>query len=186
VLAKQVELVGDGPRDQIVLIGQQDSCVRMITNMALVHNLTIRGQARMRATVDVPQGQLVMDECTITSETGVCIHIHNQNTRPIVQRCIIRGSQQAGIFISDQGGGSIEDCDIFANATAGIGVTTRGAPVVRGCKIHDGEGNGISVSEQGAGTFEDCETFGNQGRGLYMGREVYPGLCCKEKADLLQ
>jgi F-box protein 11 len=166
VLAKQVELVGDGPRDQIVLIGQQDSCVRMITNMALVHNLTIRGQAQMRATVDILQGQLVMDECTITSETGVCIHIQNPNTRPIVQRCIIRGSSQAGILLSDQGGGSIEDCDIFANATAGIGVTTRGAPVVRGCKIHDSKGHGIVVAEQGAGTFEDCDIFANAEPGI--------------------
>jgi parallel beta-helix repeat protein len=167
VIEKQVELVGDGPREQIVLMGQQDSCLRMAGNvLALVQGLTIQGHAPKKAAVDIGQGQMVMSECDITSHSGACIHIHTQDARPIVQRCVIHDGRQEGILISEQGAGSIENCDIRANVYPGIVVKTGGTPFVRNCKIHDGKGSGIFVLEEGAGTFEDCEVFSNASDGI--------------------
>ncbi len=167
VIEKQVELVGDGPREQIVLMGQQDSCLRMASDvLALVQGLTIQGHALKKAAVDIGQGQMVMSECDITSQSGPCIHIHSAAARPIVRNCIIHDGRQEGILISEQGAGSIENCDIRANVYPGIVVKTGGTPFVRNCKIHDGKGSGIFVHDQGTGSFEDCDIYANASDGI--------------------
>ena len=173
VLDKNVEVVGDGPREQITLISNDANCIRVATDLAVVRGMTIHGRAQNQYAIDIPRGRFHLSDCIVTCETHSCIGIHNSTAQPLIQRCIIRDSGgDDGIVIYDQGAGVIEDCDIFANkdCEVGIGVKTGGKSLVRRCKIHDAQ-VGIAVVEQGEGTFEDCDIFANK----YCGVTVQTG-----------
>ena len=166
VLDKNVEIIGHGPREQIVLIGIAASCISMATDSAVVSGMTIRGLAEYYFAIDIPRGSLHLSHCIVTSETYSCIGIHNSATQPIIHHCIIRDGKKCGILIYDQGAGIIEDCKISANKLAGIEVTTGGKPLVRRCKIHDGQRQGVIVKVQGEGTFDNCDIFANKLSGV--------------------
>ena len=169
VLDKNVEIVGDGPREQIVLISSNDaSSIRVATDSAaVVRGMTIHGRAKDHCAIDIPRGRFHLSDCIVTCETQQpCIEIHNSTAQPLIEKCIIRDGGQGGIHVYDQGAGVIEDCDIFANKFSGVAVKTGGDPLVRRCQIHDGQESGIFVFENGKGTFEDCDIFANKFDGV--------------------
>jgi F-box protein 11 len=169
VLDKNVEIVGDGPREQIVLLSSNDaSCIRVATDSAaVVRGTTIHGRAKDHCAIDIPRGRLHMSDCIVTCETQrACIEIHNSTAQPLIEKCIIRDGGANGILVYDQGAGVIEDCDISNNKRAGVVVERGGDPLVRRCQMHDGQASGIYVQENGKGTFEDCDISNNKLSGV--------------------
>ena len=171
ILDKHVEIVGDGPRDQIKLISNNRHCISVATDSAaVVRGMTILGRVPCYAAIDIPRGRFHLSDCTVTCETIMpSIIISGSTAQPVIKDCIIRDGGQVGIFVYKQGAGVIEDCDIYNNKSSGIIVCEGGKPTVRRCKIHDGQSSGIYVCDQGEGTFEDCETYANKSHGLYIG-----------------
>lgn len=172
ILNKPVEIIGDGPRDQIIIESSDADCIMMQTSTATVRHLTLRCSAGLKNkkfyAVDIPQGQLKLTDCDITSDSLPCIGIHNASANPLIQQCVIHDSKQAGIYVYENGQGIIEDCAIFGNALAGIDIKQHGNPTVRRCKIHDGKECGVFVYENGQGVIEDCAIFGNTLAGIAM------------------
>jgi len=166
VLDKNVEIVGDGPREQIILISNGADCIHVPTDSAVVRGITIRGRAQDHYAIDIPRGRFHLSDCIVTCETWSCIGIHNSTAQPLIQHCILRDGNSNGIMVYDQGAGVVEDCDIFANKLRGIEVRTGGKPLVRRCKMHHAQRAGIYVHDQGEGTFEDCDIFANEGAGV--------------------
>jgi F-box protein 11 len=167
VLTKNVEIVGDGPREQIVLLSNDADCIRVATDsVAVVRGMTIHGQAKDHYAIDIPRGRLHLSDCIVTCDTLACIGIHNSTAQPLIQHCIIRDGGASGIFVYDQGAGVIEDCDISNNKLSGVTVKGGGNPLMRRCEIHDGQASGIYVYENGKGTYEDCDIFANKNSGV--------------------
>ena len=70
---------------------------------------------------------------------------------------------RAGVFVWEQGKGTIERCDIFGNMLSGVEIKLGGDPAIRDCKIHDSnESVGVHVYEQGKGTVERCHIYNNK------------------------
>jgi F-box protein 11 len=167
-LDKNVEIIGDGPREQIMLIGTTDSCIRVATYSAVVRGITIHGLADEHFAIDIPRGRFQLSDCIVTSAAFSCIGIHNSAAQPTIRNCIIRDGDQCGILIYDQGAGVIEDCEILATRLAGVEVRAGAKPQVRRCKIHDGQASGLSVHGQAEGIYEDCEFFANKLSGIIV------------------
>ena len=85
---------------------------------------------------------------------------------PTVQRNRIHDGKQGGVFVWEDGRGTFEDNDIFANELAGIEVKSGGDPTVQRNRIHDGKQGGVFVCEDGRGTFEDNDVFANELAGI--------------------
>lgn len=168
VLDKNIEIVGDGPREQIVLVSKNASCIRIATDSASVSGMTIRGLAQNSFAIDIPYGRFHLSDCIVTCEAQTCIGIHSSTAQPFIQHCIIRDGGQSGILVYDQGTGVIEDCTIFAHKLAGIEVKTGGKPLIRRCKIRNGQASGIFVHEQGEGTFDDCDISAHKLAGVLI------------------
>jgi parallel beta-helix repeat protein len=86
-----------------------------------------------------------------------------QGGNPVVRDCEIRDGQSAGVFVDDDGQGTIKRCVISGNAFAGVQISTGGNPTVRDCKIRDGKSAGVHVHDQGQGTFTRNTLSGNAG-----------------------
>jgi parallel beta-helix repeat protein len=134
VLTRDVQILGDGPVEEIVVDTPDHHCLRMQTGQALVRGLTLRSRGackgNQRCAVDIPQGRLVLEDCAISSDTLAGVSIHGPTADPLIQRCRIHDGATSGIVIWDGGRGTISDCDVDRNTVAGILVRTGGNPVV--------------------------------------------------------
>ncbi len=165
VLDKNIEIIGNGPKEQIILESNNDHCVVMQTSHASIRGLTIRCQAgqesRQYHALDILQGQLFIEDCSITSNSSACIVIHHAAANPTIRYCTIYGSASNGIAVYDDAQCTIEYCDIFECSESGISIATGGNPVFRHCTIHHSQQHGIFAHDNAQGTFEDCDIHNN-------------------------
>lgn len=161
VIDKPLELIGDGPRDDIVIEAEGPEPLVFDTNIGVVRNLTLRQtQAEPKDyCVWVKQGRLELEDCDLSSTGLACLGV-TKSADPRVRRNRIHDSKSSGILVYDQGRGTYEDNDVFGNGL-GISVMTGAEPVVRRNRVFDGKQAGILVHNQGRGTYEDNEMFGN-------------------------
>ncbi|WP_199250225.1 right-handed parallel beta-helix repeat-containing protein [[Phormidium] sp. ETS-05] len=76
--------------------------------------------------------------------------------------------KQSGVFVDENGQGTVEDCDIFGNASAGVIIQQGSNPTIRRCKIYAGNNCGVFVRENGQGIVENCDIFGNAYAGVVI------------------
>src|SRR5438876_773243 len=100
IIDKPVEIVADprGAGDQVVLQTLHSSSITMRTNRALVRGFTIRHRlglmgailnllyGKTAPAVDVSQGELVLKDCDIISNSVAGIAIHGLTANPIIRR----------------------------------------------------------------------------------------------------
>ncbi len=171
---KQLEIIGDGPLGDIVIESTDTNCIRMQTDSATVRGLTLRGRTAPKPffAVDIPRGQLILEDCDITSDTLAAVAIHGSMADPIIRRSKIHNSKSGGVFIYEQGKGTIEDCDIYGNVNA-VEIKDGSSTIVRRSKLHDNKESGVFVWKNSKGTIEDCDIYGND----------YAGISISEYAD---
>ncbi|MDZ8107790.1 MAG: right-handed parallel beta-helix repeat-containing protein [Nostoc sp. DedQUE12a] len=174
VIDKPLEIIGDGSVAEIIIQSTDSSCILMQTDNAVVRGLTLQGCSGKKGKeyfgVDIPQGQLNLEDCDITSDSLSCVGIHGSMAKPIIRRCKIHDGKQFGVYVWENGQGVVENCDIFGNF-AGVAIKQGGNPVIRQCQIHDGQSAGVYVYENGQGVVENCNIFGN----TYSGVEITQG-----------
>jgi parallel beta-helix repeat protein len=167
VIDKPLEILGDGPVADIEVQARGADAVLFKANIGRVANLTLRqagGQGEWYA-VDITQGRLELEGCDITSQSLACVGIHN-GADPRLRRNTIHDGKAAGVFVYDEGLGTLEDNDITANANAGVEIRTGGNPTLRRNTIHDGKAGGVLVSDEGLGTLEDNDITANANAGV--------------------
>jgi F-box protein 11 len=161
VLDKPLEIIGDGPREQIVFENPDAHCVVVRTKKALVRGLTLhsRGECKgnRRSAVDIPEGELLLEDCTLSSDTLASVFVHGSAANPTIRHCRLFDGKASGIQVSDDARATVEECEFVGNADAGLLIRTGGNPLVRCCRFHDGRLFGILVDEWGRGTVEACE-----------------------------
>jgi parallel beta-helix repeat protein len=161
---KPLEIIGDGPCEEIEVNVTGQSAIRFRTSMGRVANLTLRqaGGGEWYG-VDVSQGCLMLEDCDISSQSNACVAIRG-GADPRLKRNYIHDGSKSGVFICEHGQGTLEDNNIFANAHAGVWIATWGNPTLRRNRIHRNGYEAIFVSDDsGGGVFEDNDLRGNAG-----------------------
>lgn len=167
---KPVQIIGNGKLGDTVISSEYGPCLTMCAGHATVRGIAFR-KSRPDMTADVPSvdigaGRLVMEDCNISSASSDCVAIHGADTDPIIRRCKIHDSAKHGVYVYDNGRGTIEQCDIWGNRVTGVRISRRGDPTVTGCSIHDSWSDGVAVCEDGLGTVEHCDIWGNRRSGV--------------------
>lgn len=176
-ITKQVEIIGDGPITQIVVEATDTNCIRMKAESALVRGLTLRNRSTNKEdkyyAVSIGQGQLVLEDCDVTSSALSAIGVYGSGTRPIIRRCRIHDCLESGLYFYENAKGTVEDCDIYNNGYASISIKEGADPIIRNSRIYNGKSSGVYSYKQGKGTVEDCSIYGN----------VYSGITISEGGD---
>lgn len=166
---KEIEIVGDGPVEQIVLKSDRASCVLMRAARARVAGLTLRGEAGGDEgffTVEIAGGRLLLEDCDITSRTLSCVAVHGDATEPLIRRCRIHDGADSGLYFFDGAAGALEDCAVYANANVCVAVTARAHLSITRTKIYDGGNAGLAVWGEGEAALEECDIYGNRLAGV--------------------
>ena len=161
VMDKPLEIIGEGDPGEVVVQARGKNALLFQTTMGRVANLTLHQISGGEwFGVDIAQGRLELEECDITSQSLSCVAIHG-GADPRLRRNRIHDSEQCGVYVYENGLGTLEDNDIFGNAHAGVAIWEGGNPSLRRNRIHDGKRTGVFVYENGQGTLEDNDIFGN-------------------------
>ncbi len=170
ILDKPLEIIGDGPREEIIVESTEARCMLVQAEHALVRGLTIRSQVGLKGNkyyaLEIVQGRPLIENCDITSDTFACVAIHGPAANPILRRCRIHHGGGVGVSFYEGSRGIVEDCDIFANKYAGVEICEDSAPVIRHSRIHHNKGDGIWAYHSGQGAIEDCVIFDNARAGI--------------------
>lgn len=165
-LDRHVELVGRSEVEAVVIEAQDGECLRLRSDRALISGLTLQsrrsaGKEWRYAAVEIETGQPLLENCMISSDSGVGVLIHGAAARPTLRHCRMYNCRENGLFIYDYAQSLIEDCAIFANALANIAIEEGGDPILRRCQIYEGQETGMYIWGRGRGLLEDCEIFSN-------------------------
>jgi parallel beta-helix repeat protein len=186
VIDKTLQIIGIGKGVDTVILSADSPCLIMQTEVATMSNLTLRAQVKLQegkrfVAVDIPQGQLVLEGCSVTSSAGSGIDIHGSTANPIIRRCQIQDSKEYGISIRENAQGIIENCNITDNKWAGIYVSEESNPAIQHCQIYKSkEGGGLLVEQNGRGLVEYCNFFGNAKAAIEIRQNSNPTIrCCQ-------
>jgi parallel beta-helix repeat protein len=177
VINKPLEIIGDGPLDEIVVEARGEHTILFQTTIGRVSNLTLRqvGDGGWNG-VDITQGRLDLEGCDISSQSLACVAIRG-GADPRLRRNRIHNSNQGGVLVSEGGKGSLEDNDIFANTLSGVEIRDEGSDsTLRRNRIHDGNQGGLLIDLNGRGTLEDNDIFANTLSGVEIRRGGDPTL----------
>ncbi|HEV2914182.1 MAG TPA: pectinesterase family protein [Pyrinomonadaceae bacterium] len=173
---RQVEIIGDGPLRDIVVESRDTNCMRMQTESATVRGLTLRARTSPKEffAVDIPRGQLTIEDCDITSDTLASVAVHGSMADAVIRRTRIHDGKAGGVFIFDHGKGTIEDCDIYGNVNAAVEIKDGSNATVRRSKLYDNKASGVYVWKNSKGNIEECDIYGNEYAGITIGEYASP------------
>jgi hypothetical protein len=158
-----VEILGDGPRERIILLGRRGPCLTLLCGAAAVRGLALRGlgrrEKRKPAAVELESG--LVEDCAITSASPACVKLRGGS----LLRCRVHDGEQAGIVAT---AGSVEDCEILHNGGPGVLVERDGSLLLRRCRVHDGHAEGVVVGPDGHATLVDCDVYANARAGVVV------------------
>lgn len=177
VIDKPVEIIGAGARDSIIIESAIASCIAMRTSAATVRGLTLRATAGRKSAgegffaVDAAQGQLILEDCDITSNSLSCVGLYNDATHLTMRQCRIYASADSGVYAFAGAQGTLEECDIYDNTNVNVAVTERAFITLNHCVIRNGQNAGLVAWQGGRALVEECAIFGNRQAGLGLSQD---------------
>ncbi|HSB09363.1 MAG TPA: right-handed parallel beta-helix repeat-containing protein [Blastocatellia bacterium] len=180
---RPVEIIGDsqGANQETIIENTGEACIQVRSGKVAVRNLTLRSlpgltgfiskflrQRNLKGEpcVDVARGDLLIEDCDITSEAVAGIGVQGAGNKAVVRRCKIHSGNSNGIWFVDHAEGSVEDCEIFGTAWAGVRAEAGARPDIRRCKIHDVTSCGVVAADDARVTIDDTEIYGNSKSGV--------------------
>jgi serine/threonine protein kinase len=181
IVNKPLEIIGDGEKEQVVIENKDLYCLAMKTDYAVVRNMTFHRQAGAKAndgyTIDISQGNLVLEDCVVTSESLACIGIYGAKTTPEIRYCIVNNSiNDCGFYFYENAQGLVENCDVYGHKLSGFAISYGSDPKIKNCKIYNCQGNGIYAYEKAKGLIENCEIYNHTFHGIIIDTNALPSV----------
>jgi parallel beta-helix repeat protein len=184
LIDKTVEVLGTGSRDEVVIEVSGADVVWFQGGNGKLANMTLRqlGDGDWYG-IDISADSPIIENMDVSSQSLAGIAIHD-GADPLLRDNVVHHGNESGIYVYDDGRGTIEGNDIYNNAYAGIAIRNGGDPVVRRNTIRDGQESGLHIYEEGFGTIEDNEISGNALAGIEIkggsnptvrGNRIYDG-----------
>ena len=165
LMDKPLEIIGDGPVEDIEIRGRTASVLTFQASIGRVANLTLRQVGDENTAVRIAQGRLDLEGCDISSQSGSCVSIRD-GADPRLRRNKIHDGKFHGVVVYDNGLGTLEDNEVTGNGKANVAITSGGNPVLRRNRMSGSKEPGVVVAGGGVGTLEDNEITGNSFSGV--------------------
>ena len=172
VIDKLLEISGGGVAEGTVIESTYAPCLSMKTDSATFSGFCLRQlaveQDKQYPAVDICQGNLILEDCNITSKSIDCVIIQGATANPIIRGCRIFDSKQNGISIKDNSQGTIENCNFNNNDFSGIRIEGSSNFIIRECRIFDSKQNGILIKDNRLVNIENCDIYNNIYSGILI------------------
>jgi parallel beta-helix repeat protein len=167
-----IEIRGVGAAEEIILENTDNSCLVVQAENISLYGLTFRSYVEQNTddfyTVDMQEGQALLEGCLLTGEACACIGIHGSTTNPTLRHCKVYEGYKHGLLVNQAARVTVEDCEIYANISSQIAIREDAVASIQRCKIYAGKECGIVASNKGQGIVEDCAIFENARHGVTL------------------
>jgi len=168
-LDRQVELIAEGARGDVRVLANGEPCLRMETGLARVCGFTLENMGpESYAAVWAPAGQLVLDDCAVTSACGHGLAVVGPESRVDALHCVFTGSLYAGAHVSNHARPTFTDCVFQLNGGDGVRVERQAQPRLVGCLLLQNRDAGALVGNGGRGEFLRCRFLQHEYDGLRL------------------
>lgn len=117
----------------------------------------------------IPQGQLTVENCDISSECGAGVCVVHPGTEASFRKCLVHECEASGILVADQAHACIEDCVIATSRSNGVTIQAEGTTgMLTRCKVIKSRKDGILVTAQGEATISNCEVNRSKKAGVNL------------------
>lgn len=163
---RTVTIVGDGPREKVVIQSAKGDCLYLEAGRVTVRNLRLDCRASPEAefyAVDVAAGEATLEDCDLASQSLACLGVHGKGTRAIVRNCRIHDGNDAGVFVYEGGVADLQGCEIFGNKGGNVVVWAGAGVSLRRCVLHGSPDVGLDVRKGGRAALVECRISRNKG-----------------------
>lgn len=168
-LSKQLEIVGEGDRERILVTNDNDHVLLCDAPIARIEGLRFR---REEGETDRPEGygiwildgRVQIDNCVVESGSESCVVVNGDRTTLTMRRCLVRDGAATGLSVFDDARTEVEDCMFSANNS--FGVLVHGRATLSRCVAKGSGSSGFYFSQGATGVMVACEAFGNRGDGV--------------------
>jgi len=194
IIDKELELVGQGQPEDIIIESRYKPCLQIQTEQAVIRGLTLRHQDRFNLqqangmgrlmgepllkpyAIDIAQGHCSLEDCTILSNGIACIYIHGAIANPKIRYCQIQGGARYGIWVNHKGQGFVEHCTLFGHQT-GVYILKGSHPTLQQCKIQRMQQDGVFIGSDCQVTLAACDISSNGGIGVTIKKDGNAKIC---------
>ncbi|MDX3849478.1 right-handed parallel beta-helix repeat-containing protein [Streptomyces sp. AK02-01A] len=174
VLADVVTIVAREGRGSVEIAPRSGTAVTVAAEAVKLTGLVLRGSDAELPAVDVPAGQLELDDCEISATSWTAVLARNSGALAM-RDSRVTNSVGAGIVVTSEGESIVEDCLLEDLGASGLVIGERGNPLIRRCTVRDAAGNGVFVSGEGRGRLEDCD----------ISKTEKPGIALEDRSSTL-
>jgi serine/threonine protein kinase len=167
---KDLEIIGFGTEGTIVLECSKGPCILVKSGKSVVQGLTLVGKGAASGgsffAISVEGGSLLLDACSVQSDTLASIAVAGAATTLTARNCSIRDGKASGI--GAWAGARVEatECRVTGNRSAGVVVNNNATVVLTKCTVSDNGLWGIRAYEGGRAKVTET-TFKNNAKGAY-------------------
>ncbi|MFF3497928.1 right-handed parallel beta-helix repeat-containing protein [Streptomyces sp. NPDC003247] len=156
VLTDVVTIVAAEGRGSVELAPRSGTAVTATAEAVKLTGLVIRGGDGELPAVDVPDGQLELDDCEISAVAWTAVLARGGGALAM-RDSRVTNAAGAGVVVTGEAESVVEDCRLEDLAASGVVIGERGNPLIRRCTVRDAAGNGVFVNGEGRGSIEDCD-----------------------------
>lgn len=174
VIDRQVTLVGDGPREAIV-IGPSTGCpVWISASGAQVRGVTIVGASDAdeewpsTSAVVCTASDVMLIDCEIRDARLSGVLVHGAGAGLVLEASQIRHCGEAGVFAAEGAGASLQRCRLVGHGGPAVVVGVRGRVALVDCQLRRGSSHGVTVGAAGHLQMTGCDVSAHAGNGVVV------------------
>ncbi|RPK33297.1 Stage V sporulation protein K [Streptomyces sp. ADI93-02] len=167
VLSDVVTIIAAEGRGSVEIAPRSGTAVTVAAEAVKLTGLVIRSGDGDLPAIDVPAGQLEVDDCEISASSWTAVLARHSGALAM-RDSRVTNSVGAGIVVTSEGESIVEDCVLEDLGASGLVIGERGDPRIRRCTIRDAAGNGVFVSGEGRGQIEDCDISKTEKPGIAL------------------
>jgi SpoVK/Ycf46/Vps4 family AAA+-type ATPase/nitrous oxidase accessory protein NosD len=156
VITKVVTITAEDVRGSVRISPKRGAVLQVVAEAVQLTGLVLHGQDDELPTVDVPRGQLALQDCEVIGNSWTAVLTRQQGSLAM-RGCRVVNSAGAGLVETSSGTSVIEDSVIEHLGTSALVIGERANPTVRRCVLRDARGNGVCANGESRGVIEDCE-----------------------------
>ncbi|MFJ8622588.1 right-handed parallel beta-helix repeat-containing protein [Kitasatospora sp. NPDC093550] len=156
VLTKVVSITAEDVRGSVRISPRRGTVVQVLAEAVQLTGLVLQGQDEELPAVDVPRGQLALQDCEVAGNAWTAVLTRGQGELAM-RGCRVVNPAGAGLVETSTGTSVIEDSVIEHLGTSALVIGERANPTVRRCVLRDARGNGVCANGEARGVIEDCE-----------------------------
>lgn len=174
VVDRAVEIVGDGPRETILLEPVGGEALGIAASGTRVAGLTIRpsragNDGADHSALAVHDAAVTVEGCSLTSHLGATVWIGGPSAHVVLRGCDMAGGAQNAVWVTEEARAEMEACRVTGHRWPVTAGGEHAWLAVRDCEIVDNLDGGVVSMGRATIVIEQTTIARNAGSGVILG-----------------